>query len=292
MMLPYAGNKYMSPFEAVHGRQPTALERARLRTPFCTVYCKKETTNAREKKHEIGIFIGYSEMGKYRVFYPWRLKLKAMKYAGQTKVIFEEKQIIWDESLNHTTERFNELRKFRDFHVLYEAEPVVPRNQVQVSLALPTDRETRSMAKLRKSSATTANVSTRKVRFARFNLVLNGKNNKKYHPQTVFDPARLKSTLRHRASAAQTARIPPPTSIKKSEAPEYMQTDPKSWTKVMAQPDAAEWEAARKKEEDGFDGPNLPKPKIIRLHEDQIPKGATILRGQNVLNYKRAIRRR
>ena len=205
MMLPYAGNNHRTPFEAVKGRKPTDLELAWLRTPFCTVYCKKETTNSRERKHEIGIFIGYSAMGKYRIFYPWRLKLKAKKYAGQTKVIFEEKQIVWDESLNHTTKRFEELRKYRDFHVLYEAEPAVPRQSIETSLAMPTDRETRSMARTRKQTAMAGGVSTRCVTFSKFNLVSDRGKQRKYapptKPKTMLETKR-KSRERHRTNSS------------------------------------------------------------------------------------------
>ena len=40
----------------------------------------------------------------------------------------------------------------------------------------------------------------------------------------------------------------------------------------MRRPDKDEWEKARQKEADGFDGPNLPKKKIIRIRASSLPE--------------------
>ena len=66
--LPYSGNNFKSPFEAIQGRLPTPLEVKSLKTPFATAYCKTDTTNA-QKKYKIGIMVGrFDELAKYQDF--------------------------------------------------------------------------------------------------------------------------------------------------------------------------------------------------------------------------------
>lgn len=141
-MWPYHSNDMTPPYEAATGKPIPKITWDSLRTPFASVYCKKDTTNSRMEKFRVGIFVGYGALGTYKVFYPDRLALRAGKRRGpQSDVYRLEKNIVWDESGAHTTNRFEELRRYREYTVLYGEKPVPTK---QVDRAVISDRVTRS----------------------------------------------------------------------------------------------------------------------------------------------------
>ena len=89
--------------------------------------------------------VGYAELGNYKIFFPHRLKLRATKGKHRTLVVRPEKHIVWDESMAHTVNRFDELAKYQDFQILYDQTPVVDKKLLDKSI--PSDRETRSSKK-------------------------------------------------------------------------------------------------------------------------------------------------
>lgn len=264
MYLPYAGNNGITPFESIRGRPPTQLELNSLRTPFATAYCKVDTTNARQKKFKIGIMVGYDSMGKYKIFFPHKLQLRATAKKHRTLVIRSEKHIVWDESMSHTVNRFDELAKYQDFQIMYGQEHVVDRSQLDKSV--PTDRMTRSQRKAYEQQ-----------------LVEQGEKDDDDEHSISFHTA-----MKARQDPAE---LPPLCDVVKkgtpqSQCPDCFRTCPKSWEEAMRRPDREIWIAALKSEEEGFDGDALPRKRIKRLRKADIDPNANIVRGSAVLTIK------
>ena len=263
--LPYSGNQNKSPFEAIRGRLPTTLEIKSLKTPFATAYCKTDTTNARQKKYKIGIMVGYAELGKYKIFFPHRLKLRATKGKHRTLVVRPEKHIVWDESMAHTVNRFDELAKYQDFQILYDQTPVVDKKLLDKSI--PSDRETRSS----KRRDTNKRVS--------FSSEI---ETPMENPQMAFKARQLD---------VQDKKLPALCAVVKkgtpqSDCPDCFSTPPKNWAECLKRPDRQLWIDALQAEEDGFDGEELPKKRIKRLSQSELADGAFIARGSVVLTIK------
>ena len=150
-MWPYRPNKMIPPYEAATGKEIPQITWNSLRVPFASAYCKQDATNSRQRKFRVGIFIGYGPLGTYKVFYPDRLALRAGRRKGPKADVYRyEKNIVWDESGAHTTNRFEELRHHREYTILY-GEKTVPAKQVDKNVV--TDRITRSMASANQAKA-------------------------------------------------------------------------------------------------------------------------------------------
>ena len=306
--LPYAGNGRKSPFEAIRGRPATELEIRSLRTPFSTAYCKVDTTNARQKKYKIGILVGYDIMGKYKIMFPHRLKLKAQKRKHRTMVIRSEKQIRWDESLTHTVNRFDELVKYHDFAIMYDTPPVIDKKLIDKSI--PTDRVTRRQKKLADEAAAlevrnqeadkeailkVASLTNQRIKFAEKNIDFNNKSAKRHEPTTTKVPRGIiKRVKKHQEAIAMKARevdLPahcerPVKGTSQLQCPDCFQTNPKNWDECMKRPDRQIWIDALQAEKDGFDGPKLPKKRIKRIDRSTVPKDSKIVRGSIVFTIK------
>ena len=261
--LPYAGNSGITPYEAIRGRPPTQMEIDSLRTPFATVYCKMVTTNARQRKFKIGIMVGYDSMGKYKVFFPHKLQLRATARKHRTLVIRSEKHIVWDESMTHTVHRFDELAKYQDFQILYDCEPMIAKSQIDKSI--PTDQMTRSRTKI-------------------------------YEKQLAEEESENFDTIDIEYQTAMKAnqgdsKLPPlcgpvPKGTPQNQCPPCFKITPKNWNDAIRRPDRELWVSALQLEEDGFDGDELPKKRIKRLRKSDIDPDASVVRGSVVLTIK------
>jgi hypothetical protein len=128
-MLPHGGNTgTTSPYELMTGRK---YDLTKIKTPFATVFARidrSDRTNSeghrsvKSKRFRTGIYVGKAEGDGYIIHFP--------QQTGTLKTL-EKRDLIWDETLNHTATRHIEMAQTGHYALLYP-DLLIPESEKEV----------------------------------------------------------------------------------------------------------------------------------------------------------------